>query len=89
MSGVDNDIYLWTDGTWCFQDELSQYTCMGDEYNVIPDNSEEWKMLADAIEPSISEIANSHICDMCGSYSVNLVEGICDTPSCIRYREDT
>jgi len=89
------DIALWADGTWCFQEEIEDYKqFMSDDFSIIPFESKEWDVLTENNGTSVTEklespadIYNSRICDICGEYSVNLVGGICDTPSCIRYRE--
>lgn len=33
------DICLWADGTWCYRDELPQYSHMSDDYEVVPFNT--------------------------------------------------
>jgi len=89
------DIALWADGTWCFREEIEEYmTMMSDDFSIVPFESKEWNVLTESGQDtpiksseSITDVHNSRICDMCGEYSVNLVGGICDTPSCIRYRE--
>lgn len=38
------DIMLWSDGTWCFRDELEEMTHMSDDYKVLLENSTEWEL---------------------------------------------
>ena len=37
------DVILWPDETWCFRFELSYYTHMSDDYQVILEGSDEYE----------------------------------------------
>lgn len=36
------DVCLWPDGEWCFRSELWQHGDRGDDFSVIPVDSDEW-----------------------------------------------
>lgn len=40
-----NDVVRWPDGTWCYRDDLPEYTWMSDDYEVIPHESPEWDLI--------------------------------------------
>ncbi len=35
----DHDVMLWPDGTWCYREDLEEYSHMSDDYQVIPVNT--------------------------------------------------
>lgn len=42
----NEDICLWPDGTWCYGEDLDEYTWMSDDYEVIKfDCNAYWKFL--------------------------------------------
>lgn len=36
------DVILWPCGTWCYRDEIHEYTHKSDDYEVLPDGSARW-----------------------------------------------
>lgn len=40
MSG--EDIMLWPDGTWCYRDEVAEFTHMSDDYEVVEAFTDRW-----------------------------------------------
>lgn len=36
------DICVWPDGTWCFLEDIEDYTWMSDDFSVLKVDSEEW-----------------------------------------------
>ena len=36
------DIIVWPDESWCYRDELHEFTHMSDDYRVIPFGTSEW-----------------------------------------------
>lgn len=37
------DICVWSDGTWCFREEVHSYTHMSDDYHVLFVDTPQWK----------------------------------------------
>lgn len=42
---MSDDILLWADGTWCYRDELSEFSHMSDDWEVIPYGSHRWQAM--------------------------------------------
>lgn len=43
-----NDILLWSDGSWSFYCDLSEYSWMSNDYEVIPAYSARWSAIVEA-----------------------------------------
>lgn len=41
-----SDIHLWPDGTWCYTDELEDFTWMSDDYQIIREDTPEWELIS-------------------------------------------
>lgn len=37
------DICIWSDGTWCFREEVEQYHWMSDDYHILYVDTAAWK----------------------------------------------
>lgn len=40
-----NDICRWPDGTWCYREELHEYTHKSDDYEIIAVENPEWDII--------------------------------------------
>lgn len=38
----NDDIAVWSDGTWCYGDELYQMSFLSDDFNILVYGTEEW-----------------------------------------------
>lgn len=47
MKITSDDIVVWSDGTWCYGDELSQMTHMSDDYELLVYWSEPWQKFSE------------------------------------------
>lgn len=43
--GNPNDMMLWTDGFWCFREELGNCSMRDENYRVVMYQSDEWKKI--------------------------------------------
>lgn len=44
------DIIVWPDGTWCYREDLEQYSWMSDDYIVLPVDTPEHTAHLEAVE---------------------------------------
>jgi hypothetical protein len=56
MSNNPEDIYLWSDNTWCYRHDLEQYQHMSDDYLLIPYGSLFYPDRITIIEPCYNKI---------------------------------
>ena len=41
------DICLWSDGTWCYYEELEEMTHMSDDFEIVEMDSPQWRLLVE------------------------------------------
>lgn len=54
LNASPDDIFVWSDGTWCFREDLEEMSHMSDDYLVVREGSQEYDSFLwaeEAMEP--------------------------------------